>query len=335
MFIFFSDSRREGTSRNDGFRTDLQGTRAFPEGSAPARFSHTVQAPSAYSTTGVSLRADYELPAGNDVARGRPLKFERQQSFSILRVISMCGRFTLKTPAPRLAEVFHVPEFPQLAPRYNIAPTQLVICIRTLLKDLRTREIVALRWGLIPFWAKDVSICSRMINARSETAADKPAFRRAFQVRRCIIPADGFYEWQKLSDGTRQPWWIHRSDGEPFAFAGLWETWKSKDSEQIESCTILTTTANVDLQELHDRMPAILLSGHQTAWLSESASRGQLNEMLEPLPEGVLIRHPVARLVNKTGYEDPACVEPVSIGDSSSESSESSESADRQQSLFE
>jgi len=224
-----------------------------------------------------------------------------------------------------------VSAFPQLAPRYNIAPTQLVICVRPLITDPLMREAVLLKWGLIPFWAKDASIGSRMINARSETVAEKPAFRKAFQARRCIIPADGFYEWQKLSDGTRQPWFIHQPDDTPFGFAGLWESWKPKDGEEIQSCTILTTDANADLRELHDRMPVVLPPDQQVAWLSQSASRGQLQAMMQPRPEGTLVRHPVAPLVNSVRNDNPACVDSVKI---ESRKDASPSSVDRQQTLF-
>ncbi len=186
-----------------------------------------------------------------------------------------------------------------------------------------------MKWGLIPAWAKEPSIGSRMINARSETAAEKPAFRTAFQRRRCIIPADGFYEWMKKPDRSRQPWFIHLPDDEPFGFAGLWESWKvPKSDEEIETCTILTTQASEDLQELHERMPVILPAEKHATWLSESASRGQLQNLMQPLPTGTLQRHPVAVLVNKVANDQPDCVLPVVLPD------DDDDPADRQLSLF-
>ena len=163
----------------------------------------------------------------------------------------MCGRFTLSTPASKLIEIFSVLRFPELTPRFNIAPTQLVICIR---QSEGERTAAPLRWGLVPSWAKDLSIGNRMINARSETAAEKPSFRRAWKSRRCLIPASGFYEWEKLGGKKKQPWFIHAANEEPLAFAGLWESWQPKEETSdeasfVESCTILTTSANADVDE--------------------------------------------------------------------------------------
>ncbi len=171
-----------------------------------------------------------------------------------------------------------------------------------------------MKWGLIPFWAKDTSTGSRMINARSETVSEKRAFRKAFEIRRCIIPADGFYEWQKKTTRVRQPWFIHMADDTVFGFAGLWESWKPPGRDKrIESCTILTTTANGDLEDLHERMPVILPIEKQATWLSDSASAGQLQHLMQPLSDGVLVRHPVASLVNKVTNDQPECMEPITI----------------------
>lgn len=221
----------------------------------------------------------------------------------------MCGRFTLKTPGSRLAEAFGGVVFPDFAPRYNIAPTQPVLCIRGVDGGMPGREVVPLIWGLIPSWAKDSSSGAKMINARSETASEKPAFRRAFQSQRCLIPADGFYEWQKLSERRRQPWYIFSPDQTPFAFAGLWEWWTDpKTRKVIESCTILTTTANSDLRELHERMPVIVPFEAHGMWLSPAASAGQLQGLLRPLPDGVLTRHCVSSAVNKVANDDQSCL---------------------------
>jgi putative SOS response-associated peptidase YedK len=164
----------------------------------------------------------------------------------------LCGRFTLRTSAREIAEEFGLTEVPDLAPRHNIAPTQPAPLVR------RPRQLELLRWGLIPPWAEDAKVGSRMINARAETVATTPAFRRAFQTRRCLIIADGFYEWH-----NRVPHLIHRRDNRPFAFAGLWDRWKG-----IDSCTIITTDSNDLVRPLHDRMPVILSPEDYDRWLA-------------------------------------------------------------------
>jgi putative SOS response-associated peptidase YedK len=238
----------------------------------------------------------------------------------------MCGRYTLKTPSAKLIELFRVPAIPMLAPRYNIAPTQLVLCVREVTDQPGQREAVSMRWGLVPSWAKDLKIGNTMINARAETLAEKPAFRTAFTRRRCLIPADGFFEWQKLSTGGKQPWLIEQPDGEPFAFAGLWECWHPKSegipqeglerasqvpSAPVNSCTIVTTTANLEMRPLHERMPVILPIEAWAAWLSPQASPGQLKAMLQPLEDGSLIRTSVSTVVNRPTSDSPQCIEPV------------------------
>ncbi len=177
----------------------------------------------------------------------------------------MCGRFAFYSPAEATARLFGASGSLDMKPRYNIAPTQDIAAIRP--QD-DGRELVALRWGLVPFWAKDPSIGNRMINARAETVAEKPAFRAAYRRRRCLVPADGFYEWKKERQG-KTPWLISRDDGEPFAFAGLWERWTSKETgEDIESATLITTAANDFMADLHDRMPVILDPDTADRWLA-------------------------------------------------------------------
>ena len=241
----------------------------------------------------------------------------------------MCGRYTLRTPAAQLIELFHVPAIPMLAPRYNIAPTQFVICVRAVAEQPDSREALQMRWGLIPFWAKDMKIGNQLINARSETVAEKPSFRNAFAKRRCLIPADGFFEWQKLSTGKKQPWLIQQEDQQPFAMAGLWECWtpkkdiqKSEDNddadsegkgraEAVISCTILTTSANDDMKPLHERMPVILPIEAWAAWLSPQASPGQLSSLLKPLPNGQLFRTCVSTVVNRPFPDSAECIAAV------------------------
>lgn len=223
----------------------------------------------------------------------------------------MCGRFTLATPASKLIEIFGLREFPSISPRYNIAPSQQVICIRA--DETQQTTATSLRWGLVPAWAKDLTIGYRMINARSETAAEKPAFRHAFRSQRCLIPADGFYEWQKTGSKSKQPWYIQLNDEQPFAFAGLWETWQPRSGAlgPVESCTILTTAANRDLASLHERMPVFLAASDYGAWLSDKSSVGQLQHLMKPLEEGLLKRHRVASLVGKVQNDVPQCREPL------------------------
>jgi putative SOS response-associated peptidase YedK len=221
----------------------------------------------------------------------------------------MCGRFTLRTPAEQLAIHFDLDTPPPTAPRYNIAPTQPVMAVREH-SETGKREITFFNWGLIPFWADDPSIGSRMINARAETASEKPSFRAAFKYRRCIIPADGFYEWQK-QNGAKVPHLIGMATGEPFGFAGLWEHWE-RDGSVIESCTILTTDPNELLAEIHNRMPVILHPEDYDEWLSrEVQDAKRLQHLLRPFPAQEMKAYPVSTIVNNPRNEDPSCVAPV------------------------
>lgn len=221
----------------------------------------------------------------------------------------MCGRFTLRTPPGDLAEVFALFREPDwLQPRYNIAPTQQVLAIR-FDEHATPREPVMLRWGLIPSWAKDAKIGNSLINARADTVAAKPSFRAAFKRRRCLIVADGFYEWKKLDDG-KQPYQIGLRNGKPFAFAGLWERWE-KGAEPIESCAIITTEANDLMSPLHDRMPVILRPDDYDAWLDPSGDAKALQGLLRPYPDDDLVAYPVSRAVNNPRNDRAECVEPV------------------------
>lgn len=222
----------------------------------------------------------------------------------------MCGRFTLTHPDQDLALQFDLPEIPDLQPRYNIAPTQPVAAVRVA-PESAVRELALLHWGLIPFWAKDPKIGSRMINARSETAAEKPAFRAAFRRRRCLVVADGFYEWQKLNGG-KQPFYIRLHDGKPFAFAGLWEHWEGPDGAVIESCTLLTTEPNDVIRPLHNRMPVILQARDYDLWLDPEVQQAeQLQPLLGPYLPGGMEAYPVSRWVNSPRNDDPRCIEPL------------------------
>jgi len=220
----------------------------------------------------------------------------------------MCGRYTLRTPVEKLAEEFGLEDSSvDLPPNYNVAPTQGVAAV---LAENGHRRLEVLRWGLIPPWADDPQIGSRMINARAETAHEKPSFRRAFRERRCLIPADGFYEW-KRTNGTKQPYYIHMKEGRPFAFAGLWESWREEDGPEVRSCAILTTRPNALASEIHDRMPVILPAGTREAWLDPEAEKEELLALLEPYPEDEMEAYPVSRYVNSPQNNDPRCVEPA------------------------
>ncbi|MEM9940240.1 MAG: SOS response-associated peptidase [Planctomycetota bacterium] len=224
----------------------------------------------------------------------------------------MCGRFTLRTPASTLAGLFDALRFPAFEPRYNICPTQPVACIRYSASG--DSELANLRWGLIPFWAKDQKIGARMINARSETVSNKPAFRAAFKSRRCLILGDGFYEWKKIGK-AKQPYYISRTDDQPFAMAGLWESWQDKsdpDKPIVESCTILTTEANALMEPLHDRMPVIVSRDDYEFWLdSQFDDRPKLQRMFRPCEPNELRVFLVDRMVNKVGNDSPQCIQPI------------------------
>jgi putative SOS response-associated peptidase YedK len=215
----------------------------------------------------------------------------------------MCGRFTLSVSAEDLARLFSLDPagMPPLLPRYNIAPTQPVLAVR----DDRSggREAVFLRWGLIPPWARDPAIGGRLINARSETAADKPSFRSAFRRRRCLVPADGFYEWRAVQQ-VKQPYHLHAADGGPFAIAGLWERWSAPDGLDVETCTLLTTAANEAVAALHDRMPVIMAPPDFDRWLDPDLTDPRsVEDLLRPAAADFLAWYPVGSRVNRAGEE--------------------------------
>ncbi|HEY9656670.1 MAG TPA: SOS response-associated peptidase, partial [Crinalium sp.] len=181
----------------------------------------------------------------------------------------MCGRFSLTQSANALAETFQLETLPEWTPRYNVAPTQAVLAIAA--APAHSRQVRLFRWGLVPSWAKDLTIGAKLINARAETVAEKPSFRVAFKQRRCLILADGFYEWHRIDRKTKQPYYFQLADRQPFAFAGLWERWQGDDTV-VETCTILTTQANELLQPIHDRMPVILAPEEYDRWLDPTAT---------------------------------------------------------------
>jgi putative SOS response-associated peptidase YedK len=226
----------------------------------------------------------------------------------------MCGRFTQQRPSAELAALFAAEDLADSpGERYNLAPQQLGLVVVE--RDDLRRAIVPYRWGLIPSWAKDAKIGNRLINARVETVASTPAFRASFQKRRCIVPADGFYEWERMTPEIRQPNLIRRTDGEPMAFAGLWSIWRDPaepESELLRTFTIITTAANATLEPIHDRMPAILPASSWESWLGPTpAEPGELLALLRPAPDDLLERFPVSKRVNNARNEGPDLVIPL------------------------
>jgi len=220
----------------------------------------------------------------------------------------VCGRFTLTTNLGAIAARFGVARFlEEVGPRYNIAPTQTVIVVN----DDGTRHLAHMQWGLIPSWAKDPTIGNRMINARAETVATKPAFRVALRKRRCLIPADGFYEWQPVGR-RKQPVYITLKTREPFSFAGLWAAWTAPDGKDIKTCTIITTEANDLLTSIHDRMPVILTREAERVWLDPTIQdRAQLLPLLTPYPSEEMETYPVSTWVNNPTHDTQQCMIPL------------------------
>lgn len=233
----------------------------------------------------------------------------------------MCGRYSLKTPANTLAEHFQLTKSPSLLPRYNIAPSQPIAIVRQekrgqspIDSDPAFRECVPVRWGLIPSWAKDPGIGNKMINARAETVSEKPAFREALARSRCLVPADGYYEWQREGrmGQRKQPFYIRLRDGRPFAFAGLWEQWTGPDGKVIETCAILTTEPNESLKEIHDRMPVILAQADYDQWLDPAIRQAPLLQpLLRPYPPEDMTAYAVSLRVNDPAHDDAGCIEPL------------------------
>lgn len=224
----------------------------------------------------------------------------------------MCGRFAQAASPEAIAELFDLPlsAVPPYTPRYNLAPTQPALVLRRH-PMTHQKELTFLTWGLIPSWAKDPSIGQKLINARAESLTEKPAFRAAFRRRRCIVPADGFYEWKKTGDG-KQPYFIARKDGKPMALAGLWERWESPDGSVIESFALITTAPNALVRKIHNRMPAILPEDAFDLWLDPFADLSVLKELLmTPYPADRLKAWPVSTLVNNPAYDDPSLIEPL------------------------
>jgi len=218
----------------------------------------------------------------------------------------MCGRYALTSPPDVIAERFGLAWTPDIPPHYNIAPSQMIPVVRNAEEG---RELAMLKWGLIPSWAKDASIGTRLINARGETLGDKPAFRNAYRHRHCLVPADAFYEWKPIS-GRKQPYCIRMRDHTVFGMAGLWERWKDPDGQVVESCTIVTVDANALVGELHDRMPLILAPGDYDAWLSTETKEVALPRAV---PAEDMLYYPVSPMVSNARNDVPACLIPIAV----------------------
>jgi putative SOS response-associated peptidase YedK len=227
----------------------------------------------------------------------------------------MCGRFVSASPPDEIAKYFAVDKVTEavLEPSYNVAPTNDVYAV---VETGGVRRLDVFHWGLVPFWAKDLKVGNKMFNARAETIAEKPAYKRAFQKRRCIVPVDGFFEWKKVpGQKTKQPTFIHRSDGEPMAFAGLWEVWRGpdgKDDEVLRSCTIITGQPNEKVADVHDRMPVMLPPSAWKAWLDpENDDLETLGKLLVPAPASLYALHPVGLMVNNVREKGAELIEPA------------------------
>jgi putative SOS response-associated peptidase YedK len=220
----------------------------------------------------------------------------------------MCGRYSLAVPDPALLRArFGIAESIEVGPRYNVAPGDEVLAVTTDKDGAARGEL--LRWGLVPTWSKEPTPAAKMINARAETVAEKPSYRAAFERFRCLIPADGFYEWRRATGGGhKQAFHITRADGDPFVFAGLWSVWHRGNNDQIRSCTIITTAANAAVAPLHDRMPVILPRDAEEAWLDAGTPEPVLHDLLSGLAAGDTALRPVGPAVNDARYDGPECL---------------------------
>ncbi|HEV2627539.1 MAG TPA: SOS response-associated peptidase [Pseudolabrys sp.] len=223
----------------------------------------------------------------------------------------MCGRYAITSAPEALRALFGYTEQPNFPARYNIAPTQPIAIVRLVEGK---REFALVRWGLLPSWVKNPNEFSLIINARGESVCDKPAFRAAMKRRRCLIPADGFYEWQASGKGPKQPFYIHARSGKPMAFAGLWETWEGPNGEEVDTAAIVTTRANRTLSPLHDRMPVIIAPDAFDLWLNCGEVDARTAEaLIQPAPDDLLEAWPVSTAVNRTANDNAALILPLDL----------------------
>ena len=225
----------------------------------------------------------------------------------------MCGRYAVTSAPEALRALFGYPEQPNFPPRFNIAPTQPIAIVRLI--DCR-RQFALVRWGLLPSWVKDPKHFALLINARGESLTDKPAFRAAIKRRRCLIPADGFYEWKATGAARKQPYYVCAKSGEPLAFAGLWETWTGPDGEELETAAIVTTRANRALADIHERMPVIVPPDAFNLWLDcTNVDANAAAALIAPAPDNLLEAYEVSTAVNRTANDNPKLVERISAAD--------------------
>lgn len=219
----------------------------------------------------------------------------------------MCGRYAITSAPEALRALFRYAEQPNFPARFNIAPTQPIPIVRLI---EGRRQFALVRWGLVPSWVKDPNAFSLLVNARGESACDKPAFRNAMKYRRCLIPADGFYEWQARGKGPKQPFYIHARSGEPLAFAGLWESWMGPNGEEVETALIVTTEANETLRPLHDRMPVVVPPEAFDLWLNtREVDSETAMALIRPAPDDLLEAYPVSTAVNRVANDNPKLIE--------------------------
>jgi len=249
----------------------------------------------------------------------------------------MCGRYELHSSPAAIALAFGLAQPPELAARYNIAPTDDVPIVR--IGNDGERELVRMRWGLVPRWAKDPSIGARMINARGETLADKQSFRTAYRRHRCLLPADGFYEWRPAAHGAssgeparRRPQHVGMADGSLFGLAGIYERWLSEEGEVLDTCAIVTTDANALLLPIHDRMPVIIAPEHYARWLDPA--NADVADLIAPYPADAMACHAVSTRVNSVRHDDASLIEPVAQEEAEPEDAEPPPHVPEQESLF-
>jgi putative SOS response-associated peptidase YedK len=224
----------------------------------------------------------------------------------------MCGRYTLTSAPEVIRALFRFEEQPNFPPRYNIAPTQPIAIVRL---NEGKRQFALVRWGLLPSWVKDPKTFTLLINARGESASDKPAFRNAMKRRRCLIPADGFYEWKAVA-GRKQPFYVRAKSGKPFAFAGLWETWMGPNGEELETAAIVTTRANRTLAAIHERMPVVVPPEAFDLWLNCAEVDGKTAEaLIQPAPENLLEAYEISPAVNRTANDNAKLIERTAPGE--------------------
>lgn len=224
--------------------------------------------------------------------------------------LGVCGRYTVTNPGAILSEVLGSEDCPELEARYNVAPTQLAPVV--IAAENGARRLVQMRWGLVPNWTDTPRARRGMINARVETVAEKPTYRESLYQRRCVVAADGFYEWQRLPGG-KQPYLLRLVDGAPFGFAGLWDCWRDPRGTLLETFTILTTTANALVKTIHDRMPVILSRQHREEWLSPGIEMRALNRLCQPYSVSAMEAVPVSVYVNNVAHDSPACLKPIRL----------------------